>query len=135
MSLVTWCNTNPWSHTVRDAMCWFVKLWSSLELFGMEFLSCTNTETKENGLIGVSKDRVSPLIIPSPSILIHFNRRKTCMYVVPLMKGIIENVHVLCCNYRYMCAGTHMIDTCYITGRVPATQEKEKLLLGHGYSC
>ena len=44
----------------RDAMCWFVKLWSSLELFGMEFLSCTNTETKENGLIGISKDRVSP---------------------------------------------------------------------------
>ena len=43
-------------------MCWFVKLWSSLELFGMEFLSCTNIETKENGLIGVSKDRVSPLI-------------------------------------------------------------------------
>ena len=25
----------------------------------MEFLSCTNTDTKENGLIGVSKDRVS----------------------------------------------------------------------------
>jgi hypothetical protein len=24
----------------------------------MEFLSCTNIETKENGLIGVSKDRV-----------------------------------------------------------------------------
>lgn len=45
---------------VRDAMCWFVKLWSSLELFGMEFLSCTNTETKDNGLIGVSKDRVRP---------------------------------------------------------------------------
>ncbi|CAI7995568.1 Talin-2 [Geodia barretti] len=44
--------------TVRDAMCWFVKLWSSLQLFGMEFLSCTNIETKENGLIGVSKDRV-----------------------------------------------------------------------------
>ena len=46
-------------YTVTDAKCWFVKLWSSLELFGMEFLSCTNTESKENGLIGVSKDRVS----------------------------------------------------------------------------
>ena len=46
----------------RDAMCWFVKLWSSLELFGMEFLSCTNTDTKENGLIGISKDRVSLMI-------------------------------------------------------------------------
>lgn len=44
--------------SVRDAKCWFVKLWSSLELFGMEFLSCTNTDTKENGLIGVSKDRI-----------------------------------------------------------------------------
>jgi hypothetical protein len=44
--------------SVCDAKCWFVKLWSSLELFGMEFLSCTNTETKENGLIGISKDRV-----------------------------------------------------------------------------
>ena len=47
------------SIAVRDAKCWFVKLWSSLELFGMEFLSCTNIDTKENGLIGVSKDRVS----------------------------------------------------------------------------
>ena len=44
---------------VADAKCWFIKLWSSLELFGMEFLSCTNTETKEKGLIGVSKDKVS----------------------------------------------------------------------------
>ena len=51
------------SASVRDAKCWFVKLWSSLELFGMEFLSCTNTETKENGLIGVSKDRVSLAIL------------------------------------------------------------------------
>ena len=51
------------SVSVRDAKCWFVKLWSSLELFGMEFLSCTNTDTKENGLIGVSKDRVSPAVL------------------------------------------------------------------------
>lgn len=50
----SWC-------AARDAMCWFVKLWSSLELFGMEFLSCTNNDTKENGLIGISKDRVSLL--------------------------------------------------------------------------
>ncbi len=45
--------------TVADAKCWFIKLWSSLELFGMEFLSCTNTDTKEKGLIGVSKNKVS----------------------------------------------------------------------------
>lgn len=42
-----------------DAKCWFVKLWSSLELFGFEFLSCTNIDTRDKGLIGVSKDRVS----------------------------------------------------------------------------
>lgn len=44
--------------SAQDAKCWFVKLWSSLELFGMEFLSCTNTDTKDKGLIGISKDRV-----------------------------------------------------------------------------
>lgn len=44
---------------VADCKCWFVKLWSSLELFGMEVLSCTNIDTKEKGLIGVSKDKVS----------------------------------------------------------------------------
>ena len=43
---------------VAEAKCWFVKLWSSLELFGMEFLSCTNMDTKEKGLIGVSKEKV-----------------------------------------------------------------------------
>lgn len=45
----------------QDAKCWFVKLWSSLELFGMEFLSCTNTDTKDKGLIGISKDKVRVL--------------------------------------------------------------------------
>ena len=59
--VVTVCRIRPLMPAiVCDAKCWFVKLWSSLELFGMEFLSCTNTDTKENGLIGVSKDRVSP---------------------------------------------------------------------------
>lgn len=50
--------------SVADAKCWFIKLWSSLELFGMEFLSCTNIDTKDKGLIGVSKDKVSLLIAP-----------------------------------------------------------------------
>lgn len=45
--------------TATDAMCWFVKLWSSLELFGFEFLSCTKTDSRDKGLIGVSKNRVS----------------------------------------------------------------------------
>lgn len=45
--------------SVADAKCWFIKLWSSLELFGMEFLSCANIDTKEKSLIGVSKDKVS----------------------------------------------------------------------------
>ena len=43
----------------KDAMCWFIKLWSSLDLFGVEFLSCVNLDTKGKGLIGVSKSRVS----------------------------------------------------------------------------
>ena len=45
--------------STADAMCWFVKVWSSLDLFGVEFLSCTNLDTKDEGLIGVSKSRVS----------------------------------------------------------------------------
>ena len=45
--------------SVTDAKCWFVKLWSSLELFGMEFYSCTNMDTKDKSLLGVSRDRVS----------------------------------------------------------------------------
>jgi hypothetical protein len=44
--------------SVADAKCWFVKLWSSLELFGVEFLSCSNIDTKGKSLIGVSKDKV-----------------------------------------------------------------------------
>ncbi len=43
---------------VAEAKCWFVKLWSSLELFGVEFLSCVNIDTKEDGLIGISNDKV-----------------------------------------------------------------------------
>lgn len=45
--------------SMTNAMCWFVKVWSSLDLFGVEFLSCTNLDTKDKGLIGVSKSRVS----------------------------------------------------------------------------
>ena len=55
---------------VADSKCWFVKLWSSLELFGMEFLSCTNIDTKEKGLIGVSKDKVSVWIGRSSYLLL-----------------------------------------------------------------
>ena len=50
--------TSSYIHTAKDAKCWFVKLWSSLELFGMEFFSSTNVDTKDNGLVGVSKYRV-----------------------------------------------------------------------------
>ena len=50
--------TSSYIHTATDAKCWFVKLWSSLELFGMEFFSSTNVDTKDNGLVGVSKYRV-----------------------------------------------------------------------------
>lgn len=41
-----------------DAKSWFVKLWSSMELFGMEMFSCVNADTKESGLIGISKYKV-----------------------------------------------------------------------------
>ena len=41
-----------------DAKNWFVKMWSSMELFGMEFFSSINTETKDSGLIGVSRHKV-----------------------------------------------------------------------------
>lgn len=56
--------------SVADAKCWFTKLWSSLELFGMEFLSCSNIDTKEKSLIGVSKDKVS-----SSAAVVHDARR------------------------------------------------------------
>ena len=42
----------------NDAKCWFIKLWSSSHLFGMEFFSCINTEIKEKGLVGISKEKV-----------------------------------------------------------------------------
>ena len=51
---------------VTDGKCWFVKLWSSLELFGFEFLSCTNVDSRDKGLIGISKSRVSNLALDSP---------------------------------------------------------------------
>lgn len=56
--------------SAADAKCWFVKLWSSLELFGFEFLSCTNIDTRDKGLIGVSKDR----------ILFLFHKKKKNLY-------------------------------------------------------
>jgi hypothetical protein len=41
-----------------DAKCCFIKMWSTLPLFGMEFLSCMNHDTKEKGLIAISKQKV-----------------------------------------------------------------------------
>jgi hypothetical protein len=49
------------SHVAQDAMCLFIKLWSTLNLFGTEFLSCINFDTKEKGLLGVSKEKVHTL--------------------------------------------------------------------------
>ncbi len=45
-------------HAAQEAMCWFIKLWSSMNSFGMEFISCSNMETREKGIIGVSKNKV-----------------------------------------------------------------------------
>ena len=44
--------------SVQDAKCCFVKLWSTLPLFGLELLSCVNVATREKGIIGVSKRKV-----------------------------------------------------------------------------
>ena len=43
---------------VSDGKCCFIKLWSSLELFGFEFLSCSEAKSNQKGLIGISKDKV-----------------------------------------------------------------------------
>ena len=44
--------------SVQDAKCCFVKLWSTLPLFGLELLSCVNMATREKGIIGVSRRKV-----------------------------------------------------------------------------
>lgn len=44
-----------------DGKCCFIKLWSSLELFGFEFLSCSEAKSNKKGLIGISKDKVRVL--------------------------------------------------------------------------
>ncbi|KAL5477255.1 hypothetical protein EMCRGX_G024024 [Ephydatia muelleri] len=48
---------------VHNAKCLFVKKWSSLELFGTEFLSFYNMDTKDKGLIGVSKNKIVLLYV------------------------------------------------------------------------
>ena len=47
---------------VSDGKCCFLKLWSSLELFGFEFLSCSEAKSNQKGLIGISKDKVRVLL-------------------------------------------------------------------------
>lgn len=44
--------------SVQDAKCCFVKLWSTLPLFGLELLSCVNVATREKGIVGISKRKV-----------------------------------------------------------------------------
>lgn len=48
---------------VQNAKCLFVKKWSSLELFGTEFLSFYNVDSKEKGLIGISKNKIVLLYV------------------------------------------------------------------------
>jgi len=64
--------------SAADAKCWFVKLWSSLELFGMEFFSSTNVDTKDNGLVGVSKNRVM--------FLFHKKKKNLCWDIDTLIQ-------------------------------------------------
>lgn len=66
----------------NDAKCWFIKLWSSSHLFGMEFFSCINTEIKEKGLVGISKEKVRELTLAVillchiQILFLHLNNKK-----------------------------------------------------------
>ncbi|XP_019848741.1 PREDICTED: fermitin family homolog 1-like [Amphimedon queenslandica] len=53
--------------SANDGKCWFIKLWSTCHLFGMEFFSCSNTEIKEKGLVGISKEKI---------LFLHSNNKK-----------------------------------------------------------
>jgi len=57
-----------WYVLGAEGKCCFIKLWSSLELFGFEFLSCTEASTNQKGLIGISKDKVKLSFSAIPNV-------------------------------------------------------------------
>lgn len=81
--------------STMDAMCWFVKVWSSLDLFGVEFLSCTNLDTKDKGLIGVSKNRVSCIQIYMFIII-------NILFVEEIIQFTAAQYLRICCNHYFI---------------------------------